>query len=557
MSMKHIRIVWLSMIMLQSSIQLPVDSLSGAWSDVKNFPLFQASFWKNLGRGFGIPPSGYVYSFTVYNDSNRPVWIGTQNIISLMGGCFPEAGGWNIYPTASGIAPGSHYTDKNKEYYFEMFIKSTPDSYSNHMPYLQHSDVLYQQDCIQLEKKHSQHLNCFRVYTGRDFENGAYVHRQKAEYLGYINMSGQKDPNQLVKTETLSGLTVKNSTQQDYYIGFAPQSGLTTSTMTQSLCSIFGLIAQDSFAILSTFSTLTSLRPGTLGVFDATTKACLQTVDMGVTGFKDMPYTVELYQDAGSPTLEVGWQGIVSGHFDMPTYRVRDITPILGCLWYQSAQQAGSGIDLPGTVWIVALGSQAEILGMATPGQAVQFMIMRPELGLKKQIYFLYVNEANSTKAQAFIQRFISGAIGSPLTAQYKKQATELMSQAALQLQPKKSGDQATSTAVQVSQALMSQAVQGSLQMNKGQIVDSVTGVTGYLLGSDLFLPLGIGPTPMYYSVAPSIQTPELLPTSAVINLFAQESVTSAPKGMPTPIQSQIAASIATVPAIATTVTSS
>jgi len=546
MSMKHVRIAWLSIMILQSSIGFSLDSWSGMFSSVQSFPLFQGSFWKNLGHGFGIPPSGYVYSFTVYNDSNAPVWVGMQNIISLMGGCFPEAGGWHVYPSADGIAPGSHYTHRDKEYYFEMFIKTTPDSYSNHMPYLQHSDVLYQHDAIQLEKDHSTKLNCFRAYTGRDFENGAYVHRQKAELLGYIQTNGRKDTNALSKTEILPSLTIKNSTLEDYYVGFTSQPGLSTSTMTPSRCSVFALIAQDSFATLSIFGTLTSLRPGTIGVFDGTTKACLQTIDMGTNGFKDMPCTIELYQDAGSASVEIGWQGLMSGHYDMPSNRIRDITPILGYFWYQSAAQAAQNIDLPGTLWVVSFGSQNEVLAMATPGQAVQFLIARPEIAVKKYIYFLYVNEADSTKAQAFVERFLSGAVGAPLIAQYQQQAAGLMSQAALQLQPQQVTGSAVSGAVQLSTELTTQAVQGCLQMNNGQIVDSVSGITGYLLGGDVFLPLGIGATPMYYQLAPSIQTQENLPTSAVINLFAQESVTTAPKGMPTPIKSQFAVAAAT-----------
>lgn len=557
MNMKHMRIAWLSLMIVQSSIVLPIDSWSGMWSSVKSFPLFQGSFWENIGHGFGVPPSGYVYSFSVYNDSNKPAWVGQQRIISLMGGCFPEAGGWSV---SSPILPGTHFTQKNKEYYFEMFIKTTPDSYSNHMPYLQHSDVLYQQDLIQLQKEHSTHENYFRVYTGRDFSNGAYVHTQKAEYLGYRDMSGKKDPNALSFSSDLSSLVIKNSTDKNYYIGFCSQSGLLASNMTQSMCPVFALVASDSFGTLSIFSTLTSLRPGTVGVFDATTKTCLQTIDITAQGFKDMPYTIEIYQDPGSSIVELGWQGLVSGHYDMPMNRVRDITPILGYFWYQSVAQYKSGVDLPGTVWIVSVGSQSEILATVTPGQAVQFLITRPEIDTKKQIYFLYVNQSDTVKAQSFVQRFLSGAIGTPILTSYNKQADALMSQAALQLQPKQAKGQAVSTTSQISPALMSQAVQGSLKINRGQIVDPVSGTTGYLLGGDVFLPLGIGSTPMYYSLVPSYQTTENLPTSAVINMFAEQSVTTAPKGMPTPIMSSYAplptiTPGSTAPAVTTTVT--
>lgn len=542
MSMKRVRIAWLSVILLQSNVGLSIDSWSGMFSSVKSFPLFQASFWSNLGHGFGIPPSGYVYSFSVHNDSSEDVWVGQQRIVSLMGGCFPEAGGWSVSPP---ILPGTQWSQKNKEYYFEMFIKTTPKDYSNHMPYLQHSDVLYQHDLIQLQTQHSTHENYFRVYTGRDFLNGAYVHRQKAEYLGYIDMSGKKDPNALTFISNLSSLVIKNSTQKNYYIGFSSQPAVAVTDMKESLCSVFALVASDSFAKISAFSTLTSLRPGTVGVFDATTKTCLQTIHIAGQGFKDMPYTIEIYQDPGSSTVELGWQGLVSGHYDMPMNRVRDITPIWGYFWYQSSAQYKSGVDLPGTVWIVSVESQPEILATVTPGQVVQFLIKRPEIGTRKQIYFLYVDQSDSAKAQSFVQRFLSGAIGTSIVTSYNKQAGALISQAALQLQPQQANSKGTATASQssesISPALMSQAVQGSLKINRGQIVDTVSGTTGYLLGGDVFLPLGTGSTPMYYSLVPSIQTAEMLPTSAVINMFAEQSVTTAPKGMPTPIMSTYA----------------
>jgi|GEM_PF-1282612 len=504
----------------------------GMWSDVKSIPIFKGSFWKGLGYGFGAPPTGYDYSYSVYNDTQNNIWVGTQGIISLMGACFPEAGKWNVYP----ITPGTHYTDINKEYYFEMFIKTTPNSYSNHMPYLQHDDVLYQKDCIQLQNEHSQKHNYFRVYTGREFSNGGYEHLAKAEYLGYMNMNGQKDPNALVFTSTLDGLTIKNSTLSDYYVGFSKQPGLTAASMTPAVCQIYDLVAKDSFGLMSSFGSVTSLCPGTIGLFDATSQKCLTMITIPAQTFQDMSYTIEIYQDAGATVASLGWQGLMSGHYDMPMNRIRDLTPIVGCFWYQSAKQATQGVDLSGSLWVVAKSSKSEILAVATPGQAVQFTITRPEVGIRKQLYFIYVDEPDQKKAEQFIQKFLSSTMGDALVAEYNTQTQSMMQQGALSLQPQSLSNQKAAVKTVIPPTLISQAVKGSLQMNRGQMVDSALGVTGYLLGTDLFLSVGVGATSMYYLLGPSIQNQLNLPTSAVQNLYAQSSVTSAPQGMPAPI---------------------
>lgn len=535
MSMKQIRLWIVSMIMILNCCNMhATDSIKGIWSGVESFPIFHKSFWQNIGYGFGAPPTGYVYSFSVYNDTQQPTWVATQGIVSIMGGAFPKAGDWNVYE----VAPGNHYTSVDKEYYFEMFVKTDPNSFSNHMPYLQHSGVLYQQDLIQLQKKHSQHKNYFRVYMGKDFQNGAYVHTQKAEYLGYMNMGGKSDPNAISITQNLSSLIIENSTNSDFYIGFTTTVGATTTTMTPSTCLVFSKVAQNSFAQLSLFSKVTSLRPGSIGLFDGSTQKCIQVVPIAQSGFANMTYTLEIYQDASMSAPTMTWQGLMSGHYDMPLNRIRDITPIDGYFWYQSAAQIKNGTDLPGTVWIVAFGSQPEILGMATPGQAIHFIINRPEIGITKNIYFIYVDETDVVKSQKFIQKFLNQSVGADMIKSYHAQAKQMMQNAALQMQPVAAASLSKTAKATISSAVLSQAVAGSLKFDRGQIVDSATGTIGYVLGGDVFLSWGIGSTAMYYTLPSSIQTTPAMPTSAVTNVFAEQGQSTAPKGMPKAIES-------------------
>ncbi len=511
-----------------------IDGLKGIWSSIKSFPLFSGSFWKGIGRGFGAPPTGYVYSYMIHNDTNIPVWVATQGLASVMGGVFPEASGWEC----TKINPYTSHGQDNKEYYFELFIKTSSKSYSNHMPYVQHDDVLYQTEKINLipSDKNSKHRNHFRVYMGKTFANGAYQHELKAEYIGYENMvSDPKDKNALSRNSTMQALTIKNSTAQDYYVGFTTQSVANISSA--SMCQMAGLVEKDSFGLLSAVGSITTFRPGTIGIFKDLKSESIATVLIPQNGFANFPYTLEIYQEAGQADISCQWQGITPGHYDMPVNRIKDITPIIGCLWYQSVSQSkGTNlVDLPGTVWVVSVeknSGKGKILGMAQPGSVLQFMIERPRIADKNEIYFLYVEETNVVTAQAFVQNFLSGKIGKDVVKSYHDKLSLVMQNTELQLNPKAVSDSAQNSSKQstIPSTLINQITSGALAIKRGQIVDPTSGTTGFLLGYDVFMPLGIGAGPFYYVLAPSyvanVQQP--LPTSSVENLF-----TTAPKNMP------------------------
>lgn len=508
-----------------------LDSLKGVWSSIKSFPLFSASFWKGIGRGFGAPPTGYVYSFMVHNETDKPVWVATQDLASVMGGVFPEASGWNC----TKIDPYKAYGQDNKEYYFELFIKTTSKSYSNHMPYLQHSDVLYQLEKINLipTDKNSKHRNHFRIYMGKDFDKGSYAYNLKAELVGYENMvQGSKDKNAITISSNLSALSIKNSTQNDYYIGFTSEQVSTISSL--DMCEMTGFLEKDSFGLLSAVGSIKSLRPGSIGIFSNPKSAAILTMPIPEYGFDNFSYTLEIYQDKLTNTLACQWQGITPGHYDMPTNRVKDITPVIGCFWYQSAAQIQSKnmVDLPGKIWIVSLEEQSKkgkILAVTQPGQVVQFLIERPNISDKNQIYFIYLDEKDIKKSEAFLQRFLSGTIGQDALKLYHQNLEEIMQNKAVQLIPVTSGKDKSAQQI-IPKSLIDQLAATSFQMDRGQIKDTLLNVTGFLLGYDLFLSLGIGSQPFYYVLSPSylVTSQNYLPTSSVNNLL-----TKSPKGLP------------------------
>ncbi len=103
------------MIFYWLSTMTATDSLKGIWSDVKSFPPFTSAFWKGLGQSFGMAPSGYQFSFVVYNDMQKPVYFTINEIMSIMGADLPKPHGLHLYAVA---ANGGSQSIINQPYYF-------------------------------------------------------------------------------------------------------------------------------------------------------------------------------------------------------------------------------------------------------------------------------------------------------------------------------------------------------------------------------------------------------------------------------------------------------
>lgn len=509
-----------------------LDTMKGILSTVESFPKKFAGFFKSLGQSFGAPPSGYVYSFDVYNDvKDQNVYVAVNEIMSLMGGDLPKPHGW----TQATVTPFTNHSVANQDYYFELFIKSTDKNYSSHMPYLPHDDLLLRQEVTALEgQKNSQKLHYFRTFMGKKLQNGSYVHTIQAESLGYLNQNSadsKSDPGSVTVGATLSALTIFNSSATDFYVGFTPQT--LAKTMTKATCVAYALIPANSFGLLNAVAPVTSLSPGTVGIFDAISEQLIETYSLPAYIFcnlpnnNSMPYTLEIYQDAGAKSASMNLQGLMSGNYDQPIGNVRDITPVTCVFWYQSvAQAAASGfIDLTlGKVWVVAVQDSAKIIAGATPGQALQFSIVRPESGKKLWIYFVYVAASSDTIAQQYLQKFFTQSAGKNMREMYHQQGDQQIKLASQPGVTKKS----------VPQDLLVQAAQGVLSLNGGSTI--IDDVTGYLLGADVFMSVGAGAGPMYYVLEPSESNSQnvMVPTSSVQNLFISSAgSTTAPKGMP------------------------
>lgn len=544
-----------------------VDDIKGIgtsiWSALKSVPSGFVSFWKSIKR-LGAAPGDYYYQYLIFNDTDQSVWVAGQTMRSIMGAVFPQAHGWScqevpaysMYPATASITISSSSASSKAQaqslavvkscgrydYYAEMFIKTTDNKYSNHMPYLEHDDVLSQIDKLNLspDDKNSNHCDIYRIYMGKDLSAGQYVHSLKSEVVGSISTSSTAYKNAISMDSKVQSITIKNSTNQDYYVGFFPTTtSQATATVSAAQCVFLGLVEKNSFGLLATTGSIKSFQPGIIAVFSSLTSTSpVVTKSVPKYSFNSLSYTLDIYQQPGQKQINCDWQGIMPGHYDMPCGRIRDITPIIGAFWYQSAGKATSksnqvsGYDLPGTVWIISYENNSKItkiLAQATPGQYVQFQIERAAIDDKKNIYFLYSDANDATKISLFIQNFTSGKIGASILDNYEKKLDSVMNSSSMfKINDAKKQSKDMQKGAKITN-IVNEIALNAMQLERGQIVDPESGVTAFLLGIDVVMPFGMGADPLYYVLSPSLLP--TLPTGAI-----QNSMSSSPKGLPTTI---------------------
>lgn len=498
-----------------------------------------AKFWHGIARSFGASPSGYVYSCDVYNDLTIPIYVNTHDYASFMGSTFPKANG----VTTSTVQPYKKHSLNNKEYYFEMTI-TADNTASSSMPYT-NSNALYVKDCIQLSDKNSTSIDYYRSHIGRSFESGAYVHGPRAEYVGSVDSSAKAklQAGSVSIGQLLSSLVFYNSTNKDVIVGYCSQAG--KSPLKKSECDVFfTTVEQNSFALYNA-PAQQGLPPGTVGLFEKNSTQASEVFSFpstifqfeGKDGSTPATYTLEIYQDAGQ-NRAMGLQGVAPGNYDLPTGRIRDITPITSVFWYQSVKQSKASksqfIDLPGQVWVATQSDGQLIASAVDVGTSFQFSMYRPAIGTKQWIYFLYVDTTDAAKAKQFVQKVVGGTLGTNVAQEFEYQSSKQLAG----IQSASSTTTAKSESFSIPQSLLTAALQGVLKLDKqGAITDTTSDITGYLLGADFVLPNGVGASSVFfYQLEPSLKTFALIPTTAVMNWYAQSlGQGGSPKGLPTP----------------------
>lgn len=484
-----------------------------------------------MGTTFGAPPVGFTYSFQVWNDANVPIHVEQEGIASFMGAYFASAKGYYGKQTlpsifdANGVVSQAIY--QNEKYYFNFYISEHADA---------HAKPLYQQELTQLPlAKNDPNVYYYHVYTAPGFDKGKTVHSSAVESMGYQNPNelNNSDPvkkGNVVLSSQLSTIVFENSSGTDVQITLAYGSGPYTFTAEKYSFNSLSVPTPQAPASSSTTGVTKSeksgqdttnlpppfsLRPNTITFASASGGSGaftpFKTLQLPSQGFDGSTYTIEIYQDTDKQ-LNVGIQGLNPGNYDMPiTSRTRDVTPCPCTFWYQSAEQAGAVAgysDLQGQVWVFYQGADSPVISKVTPGQVVSWNLTRPLVSQSDQfVYFVYVATTDDAQAAQFVTSIAQQQLGQSIIAQYQTAAnTAFVMPTAAQAA---AGLDVTGAVVPVTQTLTSTqqvaVLMGSLSIANGAIVDTKSGMTGYIVGTDIFSPCGLGFGRFYYQLPPSI----------------------------------------------------
>ncbi len=317
-----------------------------------------------MGTSFGAPPTGYIYSWEVWNDASVPIHVEQEGIASFMGAYFPSAKGFynkktlpSIFDAGGAVSKGEYH---NQDYYFKFYIGPNSDV---------HTDYAYKESLTQLPlKKNDTKIYYYHVYTSpSSFDKGNAVHKPAVECMGWNDPTTTNFPDPKIQpsvklSNQVSSIAFYNSSGTDVQVSLSygpnpykftvekysynslavptPQekkssdssSGTTPTPAAKSNVSIQGIgdsttqaaaeIVATTTDSLDSLSALTevalpplfSLRPNTItfSAYDAasgTYKAPFRTVQLPSQGFDGCAYTFEIFQDPGQ-TLEVGVQGL-------------------------------------------------------------------------------------------------------------------------------------------------------------------------------------------------------------------------------------------------------
>ncbi|MBV8660729.1 MAG: hypothetical protein JO129_01115 [Candidatus Dependentiae bacterium] len=558
---------------------------------------------KSMGSMFGAPPLGFVYNFEVWNDASVPVYVEQEGIASFMGAFFPSAKGYFGKKTLPSIfdiqGAVSQAVYMNENYYFNFYISTHSDAHIDpiytqsltQLPLAQHDPNVYYYHVYtsgEFSKGSLVHnpqvelmgyINTSPQTTSASVKSTVTLSSQLST-LAFYNSSGTDVQVSLTYGSAPYTFTVEKYSYNSLTIP-TPQAAPSTSSTTNitgasatpantpqasassskasvaqttgnSSVSIQSVSSSSSTAASTSVAPAFSLRPNTItfSAYDASAKKYNQfrTLMLPSQGFDGITYTIEIFQDPGK-NLEVGIQGLTPGNYSVGVSpRIRDVTPCPCTFWYQSFAQAGSVAgysDLPGQIWVVYAGTDSPIISKVIPGQVVSWNLTRPLIDQGDQfVYFVYVVTTNDTVAQTFVTKLAQQLIGQNVVQEYEQAIN-----AAFVAPSKSELDQGldvtdkTSPVVQsISPEEQIATLMGALTVSGGVIEDKAQGVIGYIVGTDIFMPCGLGFGRFYYTLAPSIISVSNLVAS--ITNYLDSSKTSTLGNSATAIQSAITTTV-------------
>jgi hypothetical protein len=461
-------------------------------NSTKNVSDGASGFLKGMGQSVGIVTADYHYSYQVWNDTPVFLLVGQQRVVPAMGVNIPEDF-YNAQMLRGFTNTGSNFL--NQQLYLRVVLFADPAN-KNFNPYF--TSPVSDLEKLAPQSGQFQILNK-EIYPWAKDDDNIYFYRAyssksqiKAEYLG-------------IKTATTDFLaSFYNSSSKDVQLHFA-KDGIKYDVTLESL----------------TFNTLqslagsgTSIRPSgnEKRFFDF--KLAGKTIDqipilsegIGNVAYNDatkkydpagpMLYTYEIYD--AQPTPKATMQGLSIGNFTQPTSGlIRDINPVPCLVWYQSAaqlqkmqasaakdtEQDSVYFDAPESFWVAYQTADWSIQKKVDPGTVGKFTIVRPRLSEKQAVlYGVSLQTNDEKKARQFLNRLTTGKLVTPTAY-----------------------DQSGLAGERIDLSVIKPSTNGIIVDNDPKD-PARTGLTGYLLFSDVFFPTGVDSNAVFYYLVPAPQ---------------------------------------------------
>lgn len=491
-----------------------VDTFKSGWDGA-------SGFLKGMEQSFGYVPDSYKYSFQVWNDAPSSIFAATQRLTGFQGVSFTG----NIVNSLV-IGPNANSGDTFKDQKLYLSVWLCADS---NLSDIQHYAKSAEEGAkwgaiagavaglgvlspvttglgaalgglvggtVTTEKLESYKIYKQDIYPWTENDTNLYYYRAytnketvKGEYLG-VKATTNDFTGQFYNNTSVSNITltfVKDGKQ--YIATLEPQSfSLLESSTTKPNSIRPAANEQRAFTFSQGTTPIGYLPIASLGIANVTYNDTTKKYDPA----GPMLYTYEIF--SGSKGLAVSMQGLSVGYFSQPTSgKVRDINPVQCHVWNKSAAQvtkarasnqqadySSIAFDLPEQVWIAYKTKDSTIQQKIQAGAVFDFTFLRPQLSEQEAwLYIISLQTDDDQKAKQFLDRLTTGKIGQ------KAVVTD------------------------VTQPLDKNNILTSMQANKnGIIVDTNgagnSGLTGFVVLADKFLPTGVGIGPFYYYNDPS-----------------------------------------------------
>lgn len=453
---------------------------SSSLSTIESFGTSIANTSKNLVDGFrsmgGYVPSGYQYSFCVFNGLQHPVTVKAKSMKEIMGAQF--SGSAKAQMTINpGQSTGSQF--KAVSLYFEIECSDQTGTFFSETHYqlgVRNDTTLYTYHTFQDEGGNS---------CAEEVGSG---YSTSSDFMGVIYNN----------TENEVPVSFKIGSKQ-MTIGLEPQTfNYLTDVGTYHIRPNTGVL---------NFGTYGSVVVGQTGIGQVVSTQGQPTNAPAST--TAVPYNYEIFEKTAFES------GMSPGNFAQPTNgAMRSITPMPCYIWNQPADASQATyantlvpVALPSqSLWLLYTGpgwnavtQQVEqpFMGVIPSGQVVEAFLIRPRVqDYTARLYLVRLLTVDTERAQAFLKSIANGT----LTVPRLKYDPTLLTPKSLN------------------------GLQQSAPDTLGMLQDE-QGTQGYIMLEDVFSPFGLGSGPFYYSVpASNYDVSQMFSTFSFLQTFASSS---------------------------------